>query len=41
VSEGEGPESEIRGRVRDTSQTEFDGVDDLVDDDVAHFERLK
>jgi len=40
VREREGPESEVGGRVGDTAEAEFDGMDDLVDDDVAHLKGL-
>jgi len=40
VSEGESPKTEIGGSVRDTAETELDGMNDLVDGNLAKFEAL-
>ena len=40
MSEGEGPESEVGGSVRDSSQTVLDGVDGLVDEYLSKFKLL-
>ena len=40
MGKAECPQSEVRSRVRDTSETEFDCVDGLVDEDLAKVENL-
>ena len=41
VSQTQGPESEVRSCVRDTTETVLDGVDTLMDEDLAKFKLKK
>ena len=40
VREAEGPQTQVRGGVGDGSEHEFDGVDDLLDEDLRELELL-
>ncbi len=40
VSQTEGPESEVRGSVGDSTQTILDGVDSLMDEDLTELKLL-
>jgi len=41
MSQGQRPQTQVRGGVRDATQAELDRVDRLVDEDLAQFEFLQ